>query len=188
MRISVPKESKNHEYRVGLTPSSVFELTCADHEVAVQTQAGAAIGYDDAYVQAGARIVGAEEAFAGELVVKVKEPSIEECRQLNRGQILFTYLHMFRCSGVLAIAYETIEDAQGRLPLLAPMSEVAERSVQVGAEALLAPRGGRGTLLGWRPRRAPGQGCRARRRHGGQQRSAHGNRFTCRCNCLRSIH
>ena len=84
MRISVPKECKNHEYRVGLTPSSVFELTCADHEVAVQTQAGVAIGYDDAaYVRDGARIVGAAEAFAGELVVKVKEPTIEECRQLS---------------------------------------------------------------------------------------------------------
>lgn len=168
MRISVPKESKNHEYRVGLTPSSVFELTCVDHEVAVQTHAGAAIGYDDAaYVQAGARIVGAEEAFAGELVVKVKEPSIEECRQLNRGQMLFTYLHLATARaqahelmqrGVTAIAYETVEDAQGRLPLLAPMSEVAGRmSVQVGAEALLAPRGGRGTLLGGVPGVPPGK-------------------------------
>ena len=90
MQISVPKESKNHEYRVGLTPSSVFELTCADHEVAVQTQAGTAIGYEDAaYVQAGARIVGAEEAFAGELIVRVKEPSVQECRRLDHGQILF---------------------------------------------------------------------------------------------------
>ena len=168
MRISVPKECKNHEYRVGLTPSSVFELTCADHEVAVQTQAGVAIGYDDAaYVRAGARIVGAAEAFARELVVKVKEPTIEECRQLNRGQMLFTYLHLATARaqaqalmrrGVTAIAYETVEDDQGRLPLLAPMSEVAGRmSVQVGAEALLTPRGGRGTLLGGVPGVAPGK-------------------------------
>ena len=126
MQISVPKESKNHEYRVGLTPSSVFELTCADHEVAVQTQAGTAIGYDDAaYVQAGARIVGAEEAFAGELIVKVKEPSVQECRRLDHGQILFTYLHLATAQaqahellnrGVTAIAYETVEDNLARLP------------------------------------------------------------------------
>jgi alanine dehydrogenase len=168
VQISVPKESKNHEYRVGLTPSSVFELTCADHEVAVQTQAGTAIGYDDAaYVQAGARIVGAEEAFSGELIVKVKEPSVQECRQLDHGQILFTYLHLATAQaqahellnrGATAIAYETVEDNLGRLPLLAPMSEVAGRmSVQVGAQALLASGGGRGTLLGGVPGVPPGK-------------------------------
>lgn len=168
MQISVPKESKNHEYRVGLTPSSVFELTCADHDVAVQTQAGATIGYDDtAYVQAGARIVGAKEAFAGDIVIKVKEPTMQECRALNRGQILFAYLHLATAQmqavelmkrGVTAIAYETVEDDHGRLPLLAPMSEVAGRmSVQVGAQALLVPTGGRGTLLGGVPGVAPGK-------------------------------
>ena len=168
MRISVPKESKNHEYRVGLTPSSVFELTCADHDVAVQTQAGAVIGYDDgAYVQAGARIVGAEEAFAGELIVKVKEPSLQECRLLGPGQVLFTYLHLATAPaqarellnrGVTAIAYETVEDDQARLPLLAPMSEVAGRmSIQVGAQALLVSEGGRGTLLGGVPGVPPGK-------------------------------
>ncbi len=168
MRISVPKESKVHEYRVGLTPASVSELTHAGHEVWVQTQAGTAIGYDDAaYRQAGAAIVEAEQAFAGELVVKVKEPDSGECKQLDAGQMLFTFLHLATAQpqahelmrrGVTAIAYETVEDAAGRLPLLAPMSEVAGRmSVQVGAQALLAPLGGRGTLLGGVPGVAPGK-------------------------------
>ena len=168
MRISVPKESKNHEYRVGLTPGSVAELVAHGHEVMVQTGAGAAIGFDDGeYIRAGARLVDAAQAFAGELVVKVKEPSLQECAGLGRNQILFTYLHLAAAEEqahdlmrrrVTALAYETVEDAEGRLPLLAPMSEVAGRmSIQVGAQALLATGGGRGTLLGGVPGVAPGK-------------------------------
>lgn len=168
MRISVPKESKVHEYRVGLTPASVGELAKAGHDVAVQSGAGAAIGFgDDQYMAAGARIVDVDEAFRGDLVIKVKEPSMEECAHLEQGQILFTYLHLAAAQSqayelmkrsVTAIAYETVEDAAGRLPLLAPMSEVAGRmSIQVGAQALLATGGGRGTLLGGVPGVAPGK-------------------------------
>ena len=168
MRISVPKESKVHEYRVGLTPASVGELAKAGHDVAVQSGAGAAIGFgDDQYMAAGARIVDVDEAFRGDLVIKVKEPSMEECARLEQGQILFTYLHLAAAQSqayelmkrsVTAIAYETVEDAAGRLPLLAPMSEVAGRmSIQVGAQALLATGGGRGTLLGGVPGVAPGK-------------------------------
>ena len=168
MRISVPKESKNHEYRVGLTPASVAELVAHGHDVMVQTDAGTAIGYgDDEYAAAGARLVNEAQAYSGELVIKVKEPSVQECGRLGRNQILFTYLHLAAAQeqahelmrrGVIALAYETVEDAQGRLPLLAPMSEVAGRmSVQVGAQALLATGGGRGTLLGGVPGVAPGR-------------------------------
>lgn len=168
MRIGVPKETKVHEYRVGLTPASVLELTADGHEVLVERGAGAAIDFpDDAYVAAGARMVDSDTAFGADLVVKVKEPSLEECAKLGKGQVLFTYLHLaaaqpqahaLMANGCTAIAYETVEDAQGQLPLLSPMSEVAGRmSIQVGANALMKSQGGRGTLLGGVPGVAPGK-------------------------------
>ena len=166
MQISVPKESKNHEYRVGMTPGSVQHLTRLGHEVWVQTSAGSAIGFSDAqYQHAGAVIVNADQAFAAPLVIKIKEPSVKECSRLHAGQVLFCYLHLATArtqaslladQGVTAIAYETVTDHAGRLPLLAPMSEVAGRlSIQVGANALHATSGGRGTLLGGVPGVAP---------------------------------
>jgi alanine dehydrogenase len=168
MRIGVPREIKVHEYRVGLTPASVAELTAAGHEVVVETNAGAGIGFTDAdYTSAGVVIGSLEEVFAAELIVKVKEPQLEECGRFRAGQILFTYLHLaadrpqaeaLLGSGVTAIAYETVTAAAGGLPLLTPMSEVAGRmSVQVGAAALQKASGGRGTLLGGVPGVAPGK-------------------------------
>ena len=168
MRIGIPREIKVHEYRVGLTPASVAELTREGHEVVVEQQAGAGIGFRDSdYEKAGARIVSVDEAFAAELIVKVKEPQLEECRRLREGQVLFTYLHLaadrpqaeaLMDSGVTAIAYETVTDRQGALPLLTPMSEVAGRmSIQVGAAALQKASGGRGVLLGGVPGVAPGR-------------------------------
>ena len=168
MRIGVPREIKVHEYRVGLTPASVAELIREGHEVVVEREAGAGIGFRDGdYEAAGARIVGVEEAFAAELIVKVKEPQLEECRRLREGQVLFTYLHLaadrsqtqaLMESGVTAIAYETVTDGQGGLPLLTPMSEVAGRmSIQVGAAALQIASGGRGVLLGGVPGVEPGR-------------------------------
>jgi alanine dehydrogenase len=168
MRIGVPREIKNHEYRVGLVPAGVRELVRDGHEVIVQTQAGAGIGLDDnAYAAAGARIVmTAADVFAqADLIVKVKEPQPEECRMLRRGQTLFTYLHLaadaaqakaLMASGATAIAYETVTSSDGSLPLLTPMSEVAGRmSVQVGAAALQKANGGLGVLLGGVPGVAP---------------------------------
>ncbi|MEM7077714.1 MAG: alanine dehydrogenase [Pseudomonadota bacterium] len=166
MLISVPRETKVHEYRVGLTPDSVASLTTAGHNVWVQNSAGQGVGFDDEdYRRAGARIVDLDDAFAGELVIKVKEPNLAECECLQSGQVLFTYLHLAAAPaiaaalvarGVVAIAYETVADAAGHLPLLAPMSEVAGRmSVQVGANALQKANGGRGTLLGGIPGVAP---------------------------------
>jgi alanine dehydrogenase len=170
MLIGVPKEIKNHEYRVGMTPAAVREAIHHGHTVAVQTGAGAGIGCDDeAYRQAGAQIVpDAATVFArADMVVKVKEPQPEECRMLRKGQVLFTYLHLapdpeqtelLLRSGVTAIAYETITDDRGGLPLLAPMSEVAGRmAIQVGAVALQKANGGRGVLLGGVPGVAPGK-------------------------------
>ena len=172
MRIGVPTEIKNHEYRVGLTPASVRELTHAGHTVAVQAGAGRGIGCsDDDYVAAGALVLAdAPAVFAwAEMIVKVKEPQPQECRLLRPGQLLFTYLHLapdpvqaegLLASGCTAIAYETITDARGGLPLLAPMSEVAGRmAVQVGAVALQKANGGRGVLLGGVPGVAPGKVC-----------------------------
>ena len=166
--VGVPKEVKNHEYRVGLTPDAVGELTAKGHEVRVEKQAGHGIGFEDAeYRQAGAQIVSRERAFAADLVVKVKEPQLDECALLRPGQMLFTYLHLaadrpqaeaLMRSGATAIAYETVTDEDGRLPLLAPMSEVAGRmSVQVGAACLQRDHGGRGTLLGGVPGVASGR-------------------------------
>ena len=166
MRIGVPKETKNHEYRIGLTPSSVRQLVDLGHEIWVEADAGLAIGYNnDDFIQAGARIVDTDQAFSTPLVVKVKEPQLTECEQLSAEQVLFCYLHLATAKsqanellnrGVTAIAYETVTDASGRLPLLAPMSEVAGRlSVQAGATALQVTNGGRGTLLGGVPGVAP---------------------------------
>ena len=168
MLIGVPKEIKNHEYRVGLTPAGVRELVAHGHKVLVQTQAGLAIGFtDEQYIQSGASIASsAEDVFArAEMVVKVKEPQPVECRLLRPGQILFTYLHLapdpeqtklLTESGAVAIAYETVTDERGGLPLLAPMSEVAGRmAIQAGAHALEKAQGGRGVLLGGVPGVAP---------------------------------
>ena len=164
MLIGVPKEIKTHEYRVGLVPSSVRELVLHGHQVMVETGAGAGIGIDDeAYRAAGANIAAtAEELFSlAEMIVKVKEPLPAEYRLLREEQILFTYLHLaadrpqvegLMQSGCVAIAYETVTDRNGRLPLLAPMSEVAGRmSVQVGAHLLEKLQGGAGVLLGGVP-------------------------------------
>ncbi|MGE0113983.1 MAG: alanine dehydrogenase [Steroidobacteraceae bacterium] len=161
MHIGVPKEIKVHEYRVGMTPAGVAELRALGHEVLVETGAGAAIGFADAdYQSAGAVIVpDARAVFAvAELIVKVKEPLPAEYPLLRAGQTLFTYLHLAADSeqahalmqaGVTAIAYETVTAADGSLPLLTPMSEVAGRmSVQVAANALQRVNGGRGVLLG----------------------------------------
>jgi alanine dehydrogenase len=164
MLIGVPREVKTHEYRVGLVPGSVRELAHHGHQVVVETGAGAAIGFDDhAYQAAGARILADAAAVfaAAELIVKVKEPQPPEVALLRRDQILFTYLHLAADreltqglirSGVVAIGYETVTDARGGLPLLAPMSEVAGRmSVQVGAHCLETEQGGIGVLLGGVP-------------------------------------
>ena len=168
MRIGVPKEIKVHEYRVGLTPAGVRELVAAGHEVAVESQAGGGVGMgDDQYQAVGARILPtAQDVFAAaELIVKVKEPQATECRMLHAGQVLFTYLHLAAdraqaealvASGATAIAYETVTAADGSLPLLTPMSEVAGRmSVQVGATSLQKANGGFGVLLGGVPGVAP---------------------------------
>ncbi|MDE0451065.1 MAG: alanine dehydrogenase [Gammaproteobacteria bacterium] len=166
MRIGVPKETKVHEYRVGLTPTSVAELIRDGHSVVVEANAGAGIGFSDAdYVAAGARIGSGLEAFAQTLVVKVKEPNLDECAMLEKDQVLFTYLHLaadaalsraLMARGAAAIAYETVTAADGSLPLLSPMSEIAGRmSVQVGANALQRTTGGSGVLLGGVPGVAP---------------------------------
>jgi alanine dehydrogenase len=164
MLIGVPKEVKTDEYRVGLVPGSVRELAHRGHEVIVEAGAGAAIGFDDqAYQAVGAQILAdAAEVFAAaEMVIKVKEPQPPEMALLRREQILFTYLHLaadkaltqqLLRSGVIAIGYETVTDARGGLPLLAPMSEVAGRmSVHVGAHCLEKEQGGIGVLLGGVP-------------------------------------
>ena len=164
MRIGVPKEIKVHEYRVGMTPSSVREAVHHGHEVVVQKGAGFGIGlFDEQYVAAGAKLAEtAEEIFAAaDMIVKVKEPQPSEWKMLREGQVLFTYLHLapdseqargLAQSGAIAIAYETVTDARGGLPLLAPMSEVAGRmSIQAGAHCLEIAQGGRGMLLGGVP-------------------------------------
>jgi alanine dehydrogenase len=170
MRIGVPKEIKVHEYRVGLTPASARELVEHGHEVVVESGAGEAIGLGDrAYEAVGAMLAGsAEEVFASaEMIVKVKEPLAPERARLRAGQILFTYLHLapdpeqtkdLVDSGCVAIAYETVTDAHGRLPLLAPMSAVAGRmSIQAGAHSLELAQGGSGVLLPGVPGVAPGK-------------------------------
>ncbi len=164
MKVGVPKEIKNHEYRVGLTPASVRELTAHGHHVLVQTGAGAGIGLsDELYRAAGATLVAdAQQVFAqADMIVKVKEPQPQECAMLREGQILYTYLHLapdpeqtaaLIKSGAICIAYETITGPGGGLPLLAPMSEVAGRmAVQAGAAHLEKSKGGMGVLLGGVP-------------------------------------
>lgn len=170
MLVGCPKEIKNHEYRVGLTPGSVREYVAHSHDVLVETGAGAGIGADDAaYRAAGARIADtAAEVFEkADMIVKVKEPQPTEWAQLREGQLLYTYLHLAPDpdqtkglveSGCTAIAYETVTDEHGGLPLLAPMSEVAGRlAIQASATALQKANGGRGVLLGGVPGVAPGK-------------------------------
>ncbi|MGZ5931780.1 MAG: alanine dehydrogenase [Rhizomicrobium sp.] len=164
MRVGVPKEIKNNEYRVGMTPPAVRELTSRGHEVFVETMAGEGIGLqDDLDRRVGAKILKtAEEVFASaDMIVKVKEPQPVEIKRLRPGQVLFTYLHLapdpeqtraLLASGAICIAYETVTDARGGLPLLAPMSEVAGRmSIQAGAHCLEIAQGGCGQLLGGVP-------------------------------------
>ncbi len=164
MLIGVPKEIKNHEYRIGLSPTGVRELVVNGHEVLVENNGGDGVGFDnDQYSAVGARIEkSASEIFAqAEMIVKVKEPQPDECKMLHPGQILFTYLHLapdpmqtelLIASGATCVAYETVTDERGGLPLLAPMSEVAGRmSVQAGAHHLEKAQGGLGSLLGGVP-------------------------------------
>ncbi len=168
MRVGVPKEIKNHEYRVGLTPASVAELVRAGHSVSVQTGAGLGIDFEDSdYVAAGAQIVADAAAVfaASDMIVKVKEPQPSEIALLEPRHLLFTYLHLaadkpqalgLMASGAICIAYETVTAADRSLPLLKPMSEVAGRmSIQVGAHYLEKEQGGRGVLLGGVPGVAP---------------------------------
>ncbi len=170
MLIGVPKEIKNNEYRVGMTPAGVRELTNRGHQVLVQAGAGSGVGLaDQLYSVAGAEVVArADELFArAELIVKVKEPQPGECRLLRSGQVLFTYLHLapdpeqtkaLVASDCIAIAYETVTAPGGGLPLLAPMSEVAGRmSIQAGAACLEKSHGGAGVLLGGVPGVPPGR-------------------------------
>ena len=164
MRIGVPKEIKPQEFRVAATPGLAHQLVLDGHQVFIEAGAGAGIGISDAvYAQEGATVLpGADAVFeAADLIVKVKEPQAEELARLKPRHTLFTYLHLaadpdqargLMASGATAIAYETITDRERRLPLLAPMSQVAGRmSVDVGAAALLKPAGGRGMLLGGAP-------------------------------------
>ncbi|MBV1867963.1 MAG: alanine dehydrogenase, partial [Marinosulfonomonas sp.] len=161
MRIGCPKEIKPQEFRVGLTPIAANEAILHGHDVTVQTGAGVGSGFPDSdYLAAGAEIVetAAEVFAAADMIVKVKEPQTVERKMLREGQILFTYLHLapdpdqtreLMASGCTAIAYETVTDANGGLPLLAPMSEVAGRlAPQVGAWTLQKANGGRGVLMG----------------------------------------
>lgn len=170
MHIGCPKEIKPQEFRVGLTPTLAQDLVARGHIVNIETGAGLGAGFSDAaYVQAGAEVVEtAAEVFAqSEMIVKVKEPQAAERKMLREGQLLFTYLHLapdadqthdLLASGCTAIAYETVTDARGGLPLLAPMSEVAGRlAPQMGAWTLQKANGGRGVLLGGVPGVAPGR-------------------------------
>lgn len=169
MLIGVPKEVKDHEFRVGVTPAGVHVLVAAGHSVQVQTEAGAAIGFTDAdYLAAGAQIVpDAGAVYACPLVVKVKEPVPAEIALLHPGQVLFCYFHLAAAPNLtralleqkmIAVAYETVSDGSGALPLLIPMSEVAGRiAVQVGANCLHMAAGGAGILLGGVPGVAPGK-------------------------------
>ena len=163
MRIGVPREIKTMEFRVGMIPDGVRQLVAAGHEICVERGAGEGSGFADAdYAAAGARLVDVEEVFAAsDLVVKVKEPQPVEIARLREGQALFTYLHLAAApeladalveAGVCAVAYETIQNADGTLPVLAPMSEVAGRlAVQIGVTLLQKDRGGKGLLLGGVP-------------------------------------
>lgn len=168
MKIGVPKEIKNHEYRVGLSPASAKELISHGHEITIETGAAAGIGLmDDDYKNVGVNIASSAEAIFAEndMIIKVKEPQPNECSQLNKGQLLFTYLHLapdpkqtaaLLESGVTAVAYETVTGPDNSLPLLAPMSEVAGRlSAQAGAHCLERAQGGSGVLMGGVPGTEP---------------------------------
>ena len=168
MLIGVPREIKNHEYRIGLTPGGVLELVNNGHQVLIENEGGSAIGFENnQYQDAGASIIDTpEEIFEkSEMIIKVKEPQANECKMLHAGQLLFTYLHLAPDpeqtkllveSGATCVAYETVTDSSGGLPLLAPMSEVAGRmSIQAGAHHLEKAQGGLGTLLGGVPGVAP---------------------------------
>lgn len=169
MLIGIPKEIKNHEYRVGATPAMVSLLVDHGHQVMVETQAGKNVGFTDAmYQAAGAKITSSvKEIYSAELVIKVKEPQQAEYSLLREGQILFCYFHLapdptqtqqLIQRKIVAIAYETVTDSQGRLPLLVPMSEIAGRiSIQVGATYLQLNHGGKGLLLGGVPGVAPAE-------------------------------
>ncbi len=169
MRIGVPRETKDHEFRVGVTPQGVRELCSSGHEVLVETRAGAAVGYSDAmYAGSGASVAASpREVWACDMVIKVKEPQPAEIPLMREGQLLFCFLHLaiarelvdqLMRRKIIAIAYETVRDAQGGLPLLAPMSQVAGRlSVQMGAWALTMANGGSGVLLSGVPGVAPGK-------------------------------
>ncbi|MCA3456970.1 MAG: alanine dehydrogenase [Rhodobacter sp.] len=170
MKIGCPKEIKPQEFRIGITPNAAREAVARGHTVMIETNAGTGAGFSDAdYLAAGARIIAtAEEVFAAsDMIVKVKEPQAAERKRLRQGQVLFTYLHLapdpeqtrdLLASGVTGIAYETVTDGRGGLPLLAPMSEVAGRlAPQVGAWSLQKANGGRGVLLGGVPGVAPGK-------------------------------
>lgn len=182
MRIGVPQEIKNHEYRVGLSAASVRALCARGHEVIVQSGAGQAIGMlDEQYRAAGARLESRAQTIfeMADMIVKVKEPQESECALLRADQILLTYLHLAADAvltkrlldvGVVGVAYETITSASGGLPLLAPMSEVAGRmSIQAAATHLEKSRGGLGILLGGVPGVPPRACCGAGRWHGWQQ-------------------
>jgi len=163
LRIGVPKESKDREFRVGMVPDGVRHLSGAGHEICVERGAGEGSGFDDsAYGEAGARLVDREAAWSGvDLIVKVKEPNVSEIGLLREGQVLFCYLHLagapevaegLRDAGVVALAYETIQNDDGTFPVLAPMSEVAGRlAVQIGVTLLQKDRGGKGLLVGGVP-------------------------------------
>ncbi|MFT4635458.1 MAG: alanine dehydrogenase [Arenicella sp.] len=168
MKIGVPKEIKNHEYRVGLSPASAKELLAHGHDITIETGAAAGIGLsDEVYSSMGVKITSSVESIFAEsdMIIKVKEPQASECLQLNRGQLLFTYLHLapdpaqtaaLLESGVTAVAYETVTGPGNSLPLLAPMSEVAGRlSAQAGAHCLERAQGGSGVLMGGVPGTEP---------------------------------
>jgi alanine dehydrogenase len=168
MHIGIPKEIKDHEYRVAATPASVAALTAAGHRVSVEKHAGTAIGFDDtAFQAAGAELTDAAGVYAADLIFKVKEPQAVEVAQLRAGQWLFCYLHLAAAPSlaaalmrakVNAIGFETVLDAAGRTPLLAPMSQIAGRlSIQAGMQALEMKNGGRGVLLSGVPGVAPGK-------------------------------
>ncbi|GLY53191.1 alanine dehydrogenase [Lentzea sp. NBRC 102530] len=170
MLVGVPKEIKNHEYRVAITPAGVVELVRRGHSVVIERDAGAGSSFPDhEYAAAGARIAGTADEVWGlaDLVLKVKEPIEPEYHRMRRDQVLFTYLHLaaspactaaIAAAGITAIAYETVQLADGSLPLLAPMSEIAGRmAAQVGAHCLERAQGGRGVLLGGAPGVAAGK-------------------------------
>ena len=169
MKIGVPKEIKDHEYRVGITPEGVKLLTNMGHQVIIQENAGAAIGYsNESYQSAGAQVTSSvEEVFSSPMIIKVKEPQPSEIEMLHEGQVLFGYLHLapeaeltasLLKKKVIGIAYETVTDKDNRLPLLTPMSEIAGRiAIQAGATSLQMANGGNGTLLGGTPGVMPGK-------------------------------